>query len=229
MQTDVASAREWARTVYDVIQNYQFKYTKTLNDIRHREKKIERLRNLVELMKSAHLHTIVESDLLKAAQELDELSARDTSGDSSKYDTAKSEINTVEDTLSEMNKAKVSSVSNDAALKIHEALTTELPPPSNDGLKNLLDPNTPTTSTATTSSTAVSTGTATTASTAVSTGTAGAQTVTATSTAPAATPASPATPAVPATTPVATPAPAATPAPVATPAAPAAPATPAPK
>jgi len=65
----------WANSVHDIIQNYQYKYSKVLQNIKQHGAAAAQLRELVSTLRKARLHEVLEHDLAKATDELTELSA----------------------------------------------------------------------------------------------------------------------------------------------------------
>jgi len=76
MQRDVESEKVWTKNVFDIIQNYQYKYLKTVKDVHEREQKIGKLESLVKLIKQSTLHASVQRELSKASKQLRELVTR---------------------------------------------------------------------------------------------------------------------------------------------------------
>jgi hypothetical protein len=136
MTTELGNTKSWAKSVHDLIQNYQFKYTKSLVDIKAQEKKIERLRKLVSVIKKANLRNVFQQSLSKATAELDELSVRD--GAKSKYEPVVDKIAALRKDLSKLHDEKVDKVAKHAADEIDDAVATTIPPNSNDALKAML-------------------------------------------------------------------------------------------
>jgi heterodisulfide reductase subunit C len=66
----------WTKNVYDIIQNYQYKYLKTIEDVRMRERRVSKMERLVQLLKKSALHAGVEAELAKADKALNELVTR---------------------------------------------------------------------------------------------------------------------------------------------------------
>jgi len=52
MTRDLDAETLWTKNVYDIIQNYEYKYLKTLKDIKVRGKKIQQLAKLVDSLKA---------------------------------------------------------------------------------------------------------------------------------------------------------------------------------
>src|SRR5690348_8763177 len=72
----VESEKTWTKNVYDIIQNYQYKYVKTVKDVREREAKIGKLAAFVKLIKQSTLHASIQNELAKASKQLSELVTR---------------------------------------------------------------------------------------------------------------------------------------------------------
>lgn len=71
----LAQERQWARNVYEVISNYEFKYNNVLVDISDRSEKSKKLRQLVRKLKTARLHSMVKNAVTGASQTMNELAA----------------------------------------------------------------------------------------------------------------------------------------------------------
>jgi len=56
MQTDVTTEKDWAKSVHDIIENYQFKYSKSLSDIAEREKRVAKLKEVKDQITSEITH-----------------------------------------------------------------------------------------------------------------------------------------------------------------------------
>jgi len=80
MRRDLEGEKVWTKNVYDIIQNYQYKYLKTIKDVRVREKKVKKLAKLVQLIKQSALHAGVKRELARASEALEELVSRAPAG-----------------------------------------------------------------------------------------------------------------------------------------------------
>jgi len=100
MQADVSTEKDWAKSVHDIIENYQFKYSKSLSDIADREKRVEKLKEVKDQLTQARLHTGVEEEMDKATKDLDDLSSRlgDTQG-SKDYSDIKNKVTKIKKKL----------------------------------------------------------------------------------------------------------------------------------
>jgi len=130
----------WANSVHDIIQNYQYKYTKVLSNIKKHSERTGKMRELASALKKARLHEILEEDLAKATRELTELAtaSAETSEDEGSYAALKDRVALMKADLEKMSHKKV----NKALHKVQDALkkvgAEAVPSPSSDTLKDLL-------------------------------------------------------------------------------------------
>jgi len=130
----------WANSVHDIIQNYQYKYTKVLSNIKKHSERTGKMRELASALKKARLHEILEEDLAKATRELTELAtaSAETSEDEGSYAALKDRVALMKADLEKMSHKKV----NKALHKVQDALkkvgADAVPSPSSDTLKDLL-------------------------------------------------------------------------------------------
>jgi len=130
----------WANSVHDIIQNYQYKYTKVLSNIKKHSERTGKMRELASALKKARLHEILEEDLAKATRELTELAtaSAETSEDEGSYAALKDRVALMKADLEKMSHKKV----NKALHKVQDALkkvgSDAIPSPSSDTLKDLL-------------------------------------------------------------------------------------------
>jgi len=131
----------WANSVHDIIQNYQYKYTKVLANIRKHSERTSKMRELAAALKKARLHEILEEDLAKATRELTELatSSAETSEDEGSYASLKDRVALMKADLEKMSHKKV----NKAIHKVQDALkkvgADAIPSPSSDTLVDLIN------------------------------------------------------------------------------------------
>ncbi len=102
----------WANSVHDIIQNYQYKYTKVLANIKKHSARTAKMRQLATALKRARLHEILEEDLSKATRELTELatSSAETSEDEGSYAALKDRVALMKADLEKMSHKKVNKV-----------------------------------------------------------------------------------------------------------------------
>jgi len=130
----------WANSVHDIIQNYQYKYTKVLSNIKKHSDRTTKMRELAAALKRAKLHEILEEDLGKATRELTELatSSAETSEDEGSYAALKDRVSLMKADLEKMSHKKV----NKALHKVQDALkkvgADAIPPASQDTLTELV-------------------------------------------------------------------------------------------
>jgi len=130
----------WANSVHDIIQNYQYKYTKVLSNIKKHSERTQKMRELAAALKRAKLHEILEDDLSKATRELTELatSSAETSEDEGSYAALKDRVALMKADLEKMSHKKV----NKALHKVQDALkkvgADAIPPASSDTLAELV-------------------------------------------------------------------------------------------
>lgn len=99
-------------SVHDIIQNYQYKYTKVLSNIKKHSTATKKMRDLVSKLKKARLHEILEADLSKATKELQELAATSskTSEDEGSYASLKDRAALIKADLEKMGNKKINKV-----------------------------------------------------------------------------------------------------------------------
>eukprot|EP01006_Ploeotia_vitrea_P034691 TRINITY_DN65790_c11_g4_i1.p1 TRINITY_DN65790_c11_g4~~TRINITY_DN65790_c11_g4_i1.p1 ORF type:complete len:295 (-),score=140.86 TRINITY_DN65790_c11_g4_i1:235-1044(-) len=129
----------WANSVHDIIQNYQYKYTKVLSNIKKHAGATQKMRELVSNLKKARLHEILESDFSKAIGELQELAttSSETSQDDGSYAALKDRVALMAQDLSKMSHKKINKVIHQAQDQLKSAEQQAVPPPSADTLKSL--------------------------------------------------------------------------------------------
>ena len=130
----------WANSVHDIIQNYQYKYTKVLSNIKKHTDSTKKMRELVQALKKARLHEILQADLNKAARELTELSSASsqTSEDEGSYASINDRVTLMKADLEKMSNKKVHQVVHQAQSKLKQIGQEAVPPPSEDTLKDLM-------------------------------------------------------------------------------------------
>jgi len=133
MDTELRSQKEWVQSVHEVIQNYQFKYSKALNDIRLKTKRFDRLRALLDQLKKAQQHNDVKKNLNEAKRNLDQLV-----GNSPEYTDAQTTIDTISGQLSKLDTNSVGTITSDATNKIDDISSPDVPPSSDDALQGLI-------------------------------------------------------------------------------------------
>lgn len=141
MTWQVNRETSWANSVHDIIQNYQYKYSKVLSNIKSHTDRMQKLRDLLSTMRKARLHEVLESDLAKATRELTELAASssETSEDDGSYAALKDRVALMKQDLEKMSSKKVHRVMHDVQSQLKDAQKESLPPPSGDTLGPVMD------------------------------------------------------------------------------------------
>jgi len=128
----ITREQDWARSVNEIIQNYQFKYSRVLKDVKTRKDKISRVRQLISLLKKAQLHKMLEGQLMKATEVLGSFS------DSSKYGGVVEKVSELRNTLNKLAPETVGGAVNSVDEKLVPIVTDVALPDSNDAVKSLL-------------------------------------------------------------------------------------------
>jgi len=130
----------WANSVHDIIQNYQYKYTKVLSNIKKHSDRVGKMRELATALKRARLHEILEQDLGKATRELTELStsSAETSEDEGSYAALKDRVALMKADLEKMSHKKVNSALHKVQRELKQVGVDAVPPSSSDTLTNLI-------------------------------------------------------------------------------------------
>jgi len=142
MQRDVESEKVWTKNVYDIIQNYQYKYLKTIRDVKERDEKIGKLESLVKLIKQSTLHASVQREISKASKQLKELVNR--SGGTSDavgkyYHTLNERINNLKSQLRTVPKSN--ELYSETTNKMKSIMRNKVPPETKDALSELTKGN----------------------------------------------------------------------------------------
>jgi len=129
----------WANSVHDIIQNYQYKYTKVLQNIKKHTAAASKMRELSATLKKARLHEILERDLARATDELTELasSSSETSADEGSYSSLKDRVALMKQDVEKMANLKVNKVLHQVQDGLKQAAQDAIPPDSADTLKGL--------------------------------------------------------------------------------------------
>jgi len=140
METDVSTEKDWAKGIHDVIENYQFKYSKSLSDIAEREKRVAKLKEVKDQITQARLHTGVEEDMDKATKDLDDLTSRlGADAPASKdYSELKNKVTKIKKKLDALSPNRAANAK-DADQKIDDAVAPLIPPASTDALTPLVN------------------------------------------------------------------------------------------
>jgi len=130
----------WANSVHDIIQNYQYKYTKVLANIKKHSQRTAKMRKLATALKRARLHEILEEDLGKATRELTELatSSAETSEDEGSYAALKERVALMKSDLEKMSHKKVNKALHKVQSELKKVGAEAIPAPSSDTLTNLI-------------------------------------------------------------------------------------------
>jgi len=130
----------WANSVHDIIQNYQYKYTKVLSNIKKHSERTAKMRELAAALKKARLHEILEEDLAKATRELTELAtaSAETSEDEGSYAALKDRVALMKADLEKMSRKKVHKTLHTVQDALKKVGADAVPAASADTLKDLL-------------------------------------------------------------------------------------------
>jgi len=130
----------WANSVHDIIQNYQYKYTKVLSNIKKHTASVQKMRELATSLKKARLHEILQQDLAKATDELTELASTssETSADAGSYSALKDRVALMKQDVEKMANIKVNKVLHQVQDGLKQAAQDVVPPDSADTLKGLM-------------------------------------------------------------------------------------------
>jgi len=134
MKRDVEGEKVWTKNVYDIIQNYQYKYLKTVEDVKMRQKKVKKMEHLVSLLKRSTLHSAVEKELTKASKVLRELVTR-SGGNGAVYSKVSARMAKLKNALATMPRPQ--ELYSETTNKMQRILKSKLPPQTSDALKNL--------------------------------------------------------------------------------------------
>jgi len=140
MQSDVSTEKDWAKSVHDIIENYQFKYSKSLSDIAEREKRVNKLKEVKDQLTQARLHTGVEEDMDAATKNLDDLTSRmgPDAPAAKDYGDLKNKVTKLKKKLDALSPNRAANAK-DADQKIDDAIAPIIPPASNDALAPLVN------------------------------------------------------------------------------------------
>jgi len=142
MRRDMEGEKVWTKNVYDIIQNYQYKYLKTIKDVKMREKKVKKMAKLVKLIKQSALHAGVKRELARASNALEELVSRAPGGaEGAQYRKIARKMAKLKRALSLMPRAE--HLFTDTTEKVKEVLSSSIPPESADALRQLVSPPKP--------------------------------------------------------------------------------------
>jgi len=136
MHRDLEAEKVWTKNVYDIIQNYQYKYLKTIEDVRMREKKLTKMERLVELLKRSTLHAGVETELSRAAKALNELVTR-SGPTGAAYTRISRRMTKLKEALKEVQRPR--QLHSETTAHIKKILRNAVPPHSSDALSNLVN------------------------------------------------------------------------------------------
>jgi len=138
MRRDLEGEKVWTKNVYDIIQNYQYKYLKTIKDVRLRQKKVKKMAELVQLIKQSALHAGVKRELAKASEALDELVSRAPEGKSgATYRKIANKMAKLKKALALMPRAE--HLFTDTTDKVKDILSADVSPESADALRQLIE------------------------------------------------------------------------------------------
>jgi len=140
MQSDVSTEKDWAKSVHDIIENYQFKYSKSLSDIAEREKRVTKLKVVKDQLTQARLHTGIEEDMDAATKNLDDLTSRlgPDAPATKDYGDLKNKVTKLKKKLDALSPNRAANAK-DADQKIDDAVAPTVPPASNDALAPLVN------------------------------------------------------------------------------------------
>jgi len=140
MQSDVGVEKDWAKSVHDIIENYQFKYSKSLSDIAEREKRVNKLKEVKDQLTQARLHTGVEENMDAATKDLDDLTSRlgPDAPATKDYSDLKNKVTKLKKKLDALSPNRAANAK-DADQRIDDAIAPIIPPASNDALAPLVN------------------------------------------------------------------------------------------
>lgn len=136
MKRDVEAEKVWTKNVYDIIQNYQYKYLKTVKDVKMRDAKVAKMEKLVALLKQSTLHSAVERELSKASKALGELVTR-AGNNGVTYTKITARMNKLKTALKTMPRPR--ELYSETSSKMQSVLRSDLPPSTSDALENLVN------------------------------------------------------------------------------------------
>jgi len=128
----------WANSVHDIIQNYQYKYTKFLQSIKKHQQAASKMKGLLATLKQARLHEVLQADLNKATDELTELASSESSSEASGYSSLKDRIALMKQDVEKMKNERVNKVVKKVQDAIKQISQETVPPSSADTLSSLL-------------------------------------------------------------------------------------------
>jgi len=138
MRRDLEGEKVWTKNVYDIIQNYQYKYLKTIKDVKLRSKKVKKMAKLVQLIKQSALHAGVKRELQRASEALEELVSRAPEGrDGAMYRKISRKMAKLKKALALMPRAE--HLFTDTTEKVKDILSSDVAPPSSDALRQLIE------------------------------------------------------------------------------------------
>jgi len=129
----------WARNVYEIIRNYQFKYGTVLQDIAQRKTRVKRMRRVVNVLKRAKIQTILQADLQKATRELHTLANAKANSpvDRAGYHIARTRLGFMANGLKSLKDRNVERVLASADQTLVDVAAELTPPSSKDLLRSL--------------------------------------------------------------------------------------------
>jgi hypothetical protein len=134
--------KAWGETVRDIIQNYQFKYSKVLDDIKSRSAKVDKLQDIIGLLKKAQLHSVLDTNLAKAQDQLLSLMQEGNNDPKkSEYSSIKDKVEQTKTELEKLEGNSVHEVLDNIDTKLQDAIAEVIPPDSTDVLEQLARPD----------------------------------------------------------------------------------------
>lgn len=134
MKRDVEAEKVWTKNVYDIIQNYQYKYLKTVKDVKEREHKVQKMAQLVAMLKQSTLHSAVEKELSKASKALSELVTR-SGPNGALYAQITARMAKLKTALKTMPRPR--ELYSETTNKMKHILQSHLPPKTSDAVRHL--------------------------------------------------------------------------------------------
>lgn len=131
----IAQEQTFARHVYEVIQDYQFKYSKLLEDVDIKKDKLTRLSGLLKRLKQAKAHQLVEKSLGTAAEQLSILG--EDPQVSPEYKKLLEAIGGAKSDIASLSAQSVSQALRGTEEQIVETVLSNPLPPLNDALSSL--------------------------------------------------------------------------------------------
>jgi hypothetical protein len=136
MRDDLEGEKVWTKNVYDIIQNYQYKYLRTVKDVRDRQSKVKKMAKLVRMLKASTLHAGVQQELSRASKALEELVERSGKKGGEGYRRIADRMSRLRKTLQSLPAPRA--LHTETTRKMKKILSATLPPQTSDAVRNLM-------------------------------------------------------------------------------------------